>query len=158
MSQKVLDSLTWCQGESFLRVRWVYEDAMNVPYGPRIRAARCFAGLSQTELAQRVGREKQWVVRRERDAPRPEDPVVEDRDLILVAEATKVPIEFLRQGWPTVQPDQPSIEERMEALESRVEAVLRLATTRTARSVRESTEDSGRDEDPGDAAQPGHGD
>lgn len=123
-------------------------------YGARIRAARCFAGLSQPALAKKLGREVQWIKRREKDTPG----LTMDRDLVLIADATKVPIEFLRQGWGIVQPDQPSIEERMEALENRVHAVLQLATTRTAAGARESSEDADTSADRGDASEPGHGD
>ena len=71
----------------------MYAGAVESPYAARIRAARGFAGLSQEELAERLGVERQWVKRREGDyRGKPAD-----RERI--ARACGVPAEFLENGW-----------------------------------------------------------
>lgn len=62
----------------------------------RYRAARCYAGLTQEELADKLGVEVQTVKRREagKEAKRLE--------LLAVASICNVPIEWLEQGWHAI--------------------------------------------------------
>lgn len=63
-------------------------------FAPRIRAARGYAGLSQDQLATKLGVDVQWVKRREASK---QDTKPGER--IAIATACGVPIEFLERGF-----------------------------------------------------------
>lgn len=63
-------------------------------YAARYRAARAFAGLSQDELADRLGVDAQTVKRREAGTKEPKK-----AELIAVAAICGVPLEFMESGW-----------------------------------------------------------
>lgn len=66
----------------------------------RVRAARGYADLSQKELAERLGLEKQSVVRTEAGARDPKR-----AEQIAIAHVCGVPVDFMTGGFGQVRPD-----------------------------------------------------
>jgi transcriptional regulator with XRE-family HTH domain len=68
---------------------------MATGYGPRIRAARAFKGLTQAQLGDRLGLDEQTIKRREsgKQEPKPGERVA-------IAAICGVPLEFIEHGWP----------------------------------------------------------
>jgi transcriptional regulator with XRE-family HTH domain len=63
-------------------------------YARRYRAARAYAGLTQEELANKLGVDEQTIKRRESGKQEPKK-----AELIAVAALCEVPVEFLEHGW-----------------------------------------------------------
>jgi transcriptional regulator with XRE-family HTH domain len=63
-------------------------------YGKRIRAARCYAGLSQQQLGEALGLGKQTIIRREADEQQPSP-----GERIAISQITGVPLAFLEHGF-----------------------------------------------------------
>lgn len=70
-------------------------------YAARYRAARAYAGLSQEELAEKLGVDAQTIKRRESGRQEPKT-----AERIAVATICKVPLEFMENGWGGLQPDE----------------------------------------------------
>lgn len=70
-------------------------------FAARYRAARAFAGISQDELADRLGVDAQTVKRREAGAKEPKK-----AELIAVAAICGVPLEFMENGWGRMTADE----------------------------------------------------
>lgn len=65
-----------------------------VPYGPRVRAARAYAGLKQVELADALGVDVQTIKRREASVHAPRR-----GELVAIAAICDVPLGFLERGF-----------------------------------------------------------
>lgn len=76
----------------------------------RIRAARAYAGLKQTELAERVGVDVQTIKRRERGTA-----AAKPAELHAIASACGVPVKFLQNGFGDAPRDE--VLERLDRLE-----------------------------------------
>lgn len=87
-------------------------------YGPRIRAARGWADLTQKELAARLGRDEQFVLRRELPPKHDRWQQSTKGDLIAIAAICGVPVDFLEDGFGGRAPNE--ISERLAALDERV--------------------------------------
>lgn len=87
--------------------------------GDRIRAARCYADLSQTELAEQLGVEKQFILRREDGRQDPKK-----QELIAIAAVTGAPLEFLEHGWSESIARTPAEHQRLDRLEAQIDRVL----------------------------------
>lgn len=72
-------------------------------YAARYRAARAYAGLSQPELAERLGVDAQTIKRRESGAKEPKK-----AELIAVAAICQVPLTFMESGWGALTADEVS--------------------------------------------------
>lgn len=118
-------------------------------YAARIRAARGWANLTQDDLAEALGREKQWVLRRERPPERGgyQEPTKGDR--IAIASICGVPIEFLEEGFGGEA--QSEISERLAELRGDVQALDREILVR----VREALRQNAADDPPADQSPPG---
>lgn len=79
----------------------------------RIRAARAYAGLKQTELADRIGVDVQTIKRREGGRTR-----AKPGELHAIASACGVPVGFLQNGFGEAPRDE--IIERLERVEQMV--------------------------------------
>ena len=92
-------------------------------YGPRIRAARGWADLSQEELAERLGRNKQFVADRERSPTEDRWVKATPGDLLAIATICGVPPDFLEHGFGGSAPNE--ISERLGALQQEVQHLVR---------------------------------
>lgn len=86
--------------------------------GSHIRAARAWADISQTVLAERLGVEVQWVKRRESDAQN-----AREMELVAIAAACGVPAEFMFNGF-TEQVVGPNHADDLRHMIERIEAKL----------------------------------
>lgn len=105
--------------------------------GDRIRAARSYANLSQTELAEQLGVDKQFVARREDGRQNPKR-----QELIAIAAVCHVPLEFLEHGWAGAVAT-----EDVAQLADRIAAIEALVNERLGRELREGIQDALRDLD-----------
>lgn len=65
----------------------------------RYRAIRAWANLDQDQLAKKLGKERQYVIRREKDPGEKNAQEPGDQDLIAAAAVCGVPIEFALHGF-----------------------------------------------------------
>lgn len=91
----------------------VYVTPVSV-YSARIRAARAYAGLSQTQLADALGVDEQTIKRRESTSGN--EPKKGER--IAIAAICRVPPEFLELGWDAITPA--DISGRVDRLETQM--------------------------------------
>lgn len=111
---------------------------MNV-YGPRIRKARAIAGLSQAELANKLGVEVATVKRKE--SPRGKEPKPMER--IAIAAICGVSLDFLEGRVLEIEVAEDQDERRLREIEGQIselrESIAHLMGT-TARHTRELRE------------------
>jgi transcriptional regulator with XRE-family HTH domain len=107
-------------------------------YGPRIRAARGWANISQEQLAEALGRNKQFVADRERapNEDRWREPTKGDR--IAIAAICGVPPEFLEVGFDGHAPSE--LSERLADLEKEIRHLVRELALRDMEEPAQSDE------------------
>jgi transcriptional regulator with XRE-family HTH domain len=115
-------------------------------YGPRLRAARGWADISQDELAARLGREKQFVLRRELPPSHDRHQVPSKGDRLAIAAVCGVPPEFLEDGFGGRASSE--VSERLAALEEQVRSLLRELLVREREVSPQTGEDGQQGEDP----------
>lgn len=96
---------------------------MAPPYGPRIRAARGYADLTQDQLADKLGVDKQTVLRRESSTGK--NP--KRGDLLAIAAACDVPVEFLEHGFAAGLSS--DAQRQLDTFSARLDAVISLLLT-----------------------------
>lgn len=88
--------------------------------------------MSQGDLAKALRHEVQWVKRRESGEYDPAP------DLPAIAHVTQVPLVFLEQGWDALEgAGDPSLLERIDALEEQMRTIYRVGLNRTAAALAE---------------------
>lgn len=118
-------------------------------YGPRIRAARGWAELSQDALAEALGRNKQWVLRRELSPAHERHQASLKGDLIAISQVCGVPLEFLTEGFGGAATSE--ISERLAELREEVQDLRRELLVR----AREGSQRSDASDQPGGQSQGG---
>lgn len=113
-------------------------------YPARLRAARGYAGLTQRELADRLGIERQTIIRREDGKGRPGP-----GEALAVARACGVPEAFMERGWDALLPSAEQIAADPELLAAAVSVRRRLTEAKRAA-------DAARPAAPGHEDAPGH--
>lgn len=79
-------------------------------YAARIRAARAYSGMTQRELADRIGVDVQTVKRREAGQQNPKR-----GELLAIAAVTGVPVAFMEHGFGDIEPSE--VIERLQRIE-----------------------------------------
>lgn len=85
-------------------------------YGPRVRAARGWANLTQEELADALDREKQFVLRRELSPDHERYQRTNKGDRLAIAAVCGVPAAFIEEGFGGEARSE--LGERLSALEA----------------------------------------
>jgi transcriptional regulator with XRE-family HTH domain len=99
-------------------------ESSNGTYAARVRAARAFAGLTQDQLAERLGVDTNTIKRREAGTQHPKR-----GELLAIAAVTGVPESFMEHGF-----GEPAASEILERL-GRIEAALEPSRAQGARQM-----------------------
>ena len=112
-------------------------------YSRRIRAARGYAGISQSQLAEALGVDEQTIKRRE--SPNGKEPKKGER--VAIAAICGVPLDFLEQGFGRLAQDE--VAERLARIEFALgvhdsESATESLEAETAQAAQRHDERSGR--------------